>query len=158
MDDSIHINFQLLEAHELPEDERSLLRKALEISESAYVPYSKFQVGCALQMADGEIIRGNNQENAAFPSGLCAERNALFYAGAHNKIPGLRKMAIRANSLEKVIDQPVTPCGACRQVMLEYERIVGQDIVVLMQGKEGKVLKMKGIAKCLLPFGFDIAF
>lgn len=158
MNESVEIQYEMLDASQLPEDERLLLADALEISGAAYVPYSHFQVGCALQLDSGEIITGNNQENAAFPSGLCAERTALFYAGSQNKIPGLRKIAIRANSLDKLINQPVTPCGACRQVMLEYERMVGSDLVVLMQGKEGKVLKVKGVAKTLLPFGFDIEF
>lgn len=109
-------------------------------------------------MADGETMTGNNQENPAFPSSLCAERTVLYYAGAHGKTTQVRKIAIRATSLDKLIQSPVTPCGACRQVMLETERQAATDLIVLMQGAEGNILRLKGVAKSLLPFGFDIAF
>ena len=158
MENPLHIPFELLEADALPADERELLAQAMEASALAYAPWSRFQVGCALQMVDGSVMTGNNQENPAFPSSLCAERTALYYAGAQGKGADIRKIAIRASSLEKVIDQPATPCGACRQVMLEYERLARTDLVVLMQGKEGKVLKVNGVGKTLLPFGFDIEF
>lgn len=143
---------------ELPESERELLASALEASQKAYVPYSQFHVGCAIRLNSGEVILGNNQENAAYPSGICAERTALFYCGSQGNAEKIEIMAIRAWSEKKVIDKPVTPCGACRQVMLEYERMADRDIVVLMQGASGEVLRMSGIAKTLLPFSFDIDF
>lgn len=156
---STHIEYDLIDsAASLPEDEQELLRLALEATANAYVPYSNFRVGCALRLEGGEVITGNNQENPAFPSSLCAERTALYYMGSLGKSDKLRKIAIRAVSTETEIHQPVTPCGACRQVMLEYERRAGKDIMVLMQGEEGNILKMNGIGKTLLPFGFDIEF
>ena len=104
---------------------------------------------------DGEIILGNNQENKAFPSGTCAERTALFFAGSLGKI---RKIAVSAKSLTKPVNVPVTPCGACRQVMLEYEQMAGIPFIVLMQGETGPVLRVEGVASSLLPFGFDVDF
>lgn len=139
-------------------DERELLEAALQASEKAYVPYSHFHVGCALLLEGGEVILGNNQENVAYPSSLCAERTALYFCGSQGKGADIRKIAIRARSGRKAIDRPVTPCGACRQVMLEYERIAERDIVVLMQGESGEVLRVDGVAKTLLPFSFDIEF
>lgn len=155
----INIAFELLDdASTLPVDEQSLLEAAMEASKGAYVPYSHFKVGCAVLLASGEVMTGNNQENPAFPSSLCAERTVLYYVGSQQKGDQLRKIAIRADSFDKPILSPVTPCGACRQVMLEYERQSGQPLVVLMQGKEGQILKLKGVAASLLPFGFDIDF
>lgn len=159
MNQNIHIAFELLDnPSSLPEDEQELLVSALKASEGAYVPYSHFRVGCAVQLSTGEVILGNNQENPAFPSSLCAERTVLYFVGSQQKGNLIRKIAIRADSLDKPILSPVTPCGACRQVMLEYERQSGQALVILMQGKEGQILKLKGVAASLLPFGFDIDF
>jgi cytidine deaminase len=155
----INIAFEVHDsADSLPADEQQLLSEALEASEGAYVPYSHFKVGCAVALEGGEVMSGNNQENPAFPSSLCAERTVLYYVGAKGKGSLIRKIGIRAQSTDKLIASPVTPCGACRQVMLEYERLSGQPLIVLMQGKEGKVLKVKGVAAALLPFGFDIDF
>jgi cytidine deaminase len=154
-----HIAFELLDdSSTLAQDEIALLNAAMEASAGAYAPFSNFHVGCAVALADGEVVTGNNQENPAFPSSLCAERTVLYYLGSQGKGGSLRKIAIRADSPGKLIAAPVTPCGACRQVMLEYERLSGQPLVVLMQGKEGKVLRVTGIAASLLPFGFDIEF
>lgn len=140
------------------EGERKLLQDALGACAGAYVPFSRFQVGCAVEMAGGEVMTGNNQENPAYPSSLCAERTVLYYAGAHGHSKNVRKIAIRARSLDKHIGSPVTPCGACRQVMLETERQANTDLVVLMQGEDGKILRVIGVGKSLLPFGFDIDF
>jgi cytidine deaminase len=154
-----HIAFQVLDtAAELSADEGALLASALEASTRAYAPFSQFHVGCAVALDGGEVYLGNNQENPAFPSSLCAERTALYYIGAQGKGDVIRKIAIRATSPLKLISSPVTPCGACRQVMLEYERLSGQPIVVLMQGQTGKILRLSGVATALLPFGFDIEF
>jgi cytidine deaminase len=142
----------------LAADEQALLDSALSACDKAYAPYSHFHVGCALGLEGGEVITGNNQENQAFPSGLCAERTALFYAGSQGKGGQLRKLAIRARSEKLSVNRPGTPCGGCRQVMLEYERMAGQDLVILMQGETGPVLRLEGVAKTLLPFAFDIEF
>jgi len=159
LSEPLHIPFErFAHADDLPEDERSLLARALEATDDAYVPYSQFQVGCALLLEDGEVMTGNNQENVAYPSGLCAERTALYYCGSQGKAKRIRKIAIRARSERVPIDRPVTPCGACRQAMLEYERMAEADFVVLMQGATGEILRVTGIAKTLLPFSFDIEF
>ena len=146
------------DASSLPADEQELLAAALEATKKAYVPYSQFHVGCALLLEGGEVILGNNQENVAYPSSLCAERTALYFCGSQGKADKIRKIAIRAQSERKPIESPVTPCGACRQVMLEYERMAKEDVVVLMQGESGEILRVEGVAKTLLPFSFDIEF
>ena len=153
---NLHISYELLEASELPSDEQQLLEAALEAAQGAYAPYSGFHVGTALQLEGGEIMQGNNQENVAYPSGLCAERTVLFYMGSIGKAAQLRKMAIRATSSNYELAQPPTSCGACRQVMVEYEKQAGQPVVVLMQGQSGKVLRLEGIKDFLMPFSFDI--
>lgn len=142
----------------LSDDERKLLETAFFAAKGAYAPFSQFFVGCAVQMQNGEVMTGNNQENPAYPSSLCAERTILYYAGSQGRTPEVRKLAIRAFSQTKHVGSPVTPCGACRQVMLETERLAGQPLVVLMQGADGKILRLEGVAASLLPFGFDIAF
>ncbi len=147
---------QFTDRSELPEDEKQLLEKAFEASRLAYAPYSEFFVGAAVQLENGEIILGNNQENGAYPSGLCAERTALFAVGAAGKAGGIRKIAIRAHSKVFRVNHPIGPCGACRQVMVEYEKLSGQEMVVIMQGEDGDILKLKGVAKHLLPFTFDL--
>lgn len=155
----LHIPYEQFDhASELPLEDQQLLQTALEACDKAYAQYSGFHVGCAVQLADGEVIVANNQENKAYPSGLCAERVALFYAGAQQKGTQVRKIVIRGRSTTKPVNVPVTPCGACRQVMLEYEQMAGQPFEVIMQGETGKILKLKGVAQCLLPFGFDIEF
>lgn len=143
---------------ELAEDERNLLSQALFACDKAYAPFSQFQVGAAVLLNNGETVLGNNQENKAFPSGLCAERVAFFAIGAAGKGAMVQKVAIRARSQLKTIDQPTMPCGACRQVMLEYEEMGQQEIVVLMQGEKGDIIRVKGVAKSLLPFHFDTDF
>ena len=134
------------------------MKSAKQAWENAYAPFSNFLVGCALQLENGEILIGSNQENKAFPSGICAERAALFHAGSAGKSIEIRKIAISAKSLKRIVNQPVTPCGACRQVMLEFEQIAGISFIILMQGETGPVLRLEGVAKSLLPFGFDVDF
>ena len=158
MSEFIKIEYHRVDADALAKDEQELLTAALAASEKAYAPYSRFRVGCALGMEEGEHVLANNQENAAYPSGMCAERVALYHAGAMGINKGIRKIAVRGDSMDKLISQPVTPCGACRQAMLEYERMAGTDFIVLMQGKTGQVLRVKGVARSLIPFGFDIDF
>jgi cytidine deaminase len=99
-----------------------LMSSAETARKNAYAPYSKFLVGAALELENGKIITGSNQENAAYPSGLCAERTAIFYAGAQFPNQKILKMAISAGSQENVLNRPIPPCGACRQALIEYEQ------------------------------------
>ena len=139
---------------ELPNSIQILMNKAHEARENAYAPYSNFKVGAALQLDSGEIISGNNQENAAYPSWLCAERVAIFHAGATHPNATISTMAISAKSLKNKVTSPVAPCGACRQVLAEYE--VKQDafIAVYFMGETGKIVKANSL-KELLPLIFD---
>lgn len=121
---------------ELDSQDRQLVDSAKKATESSYAPYSRFHVGAAILMANNEIVTGSNQENAAYPSGMCAERTAAFWAGA--RFPGiaLKKIAIAARSEadgnESDFQQmPISPCGACRQVLLEYETLYGPIEVIL---------------------------
>ncbi|MEL6654078.1 MAG: cytidine deaminase, partial [Bacteroidota bacterium] len=112
MKKEISIQYELFDSvTDLPEDEALLLESALRATDTAYAPFSNFLVGCALQLADGSIITGNNQENIAFPSGMCAERTALFYAGSLGKGADIRKLAVRARTEHKALNVPVMPCG-----------------------------------------------
>jgi cytidine deaminase len=147
---------QFASSSELPTDEQALLSAAMKATENAYAPYSEFFVGAAVALANGEVILGNNQENGAFPSGLCAERTALFSVGAAGKSSLIRKIAIRAHSARFKMDQAVGPCGACRQVMIEYERLSGEPMVVLLQGESGDIIRLVGVNENLLPFTFDL--
>ncbi|MEL7534250.1 MAG: cytidine deaminase [Bacteroidota bacterium] len=159
MKQEIKIHYELFDqASLLAEDEAALLDAALKATENAYAPFSNFLVGCAIQLADGEIITGNNQENLAFPSGICAERTALFYAGSLGKGNQVIKLAVRARTEHKAIDVPVMPCGACRQVMVEYENLTAQPMIILSQGIEGQIMRLEGVKQTLLPLSFDIEF
>ena len=135
-----------------------LLEKAFEATAKAYAPHSQFHVGCALLMNDGSVILGNNQENIAYPSGLCAERVALFHAGALGKGDQIRKIAIRASSERKPINSPAMPCGGCRQVMVEYEQMNAEPFILLSQGESGEILRLVGVQQNLMPLHFDVDF
>ena len=138
---------------ELSAEDAELLHKAHEATGNAYAPYSKFRVGAAVRMSNGEIVTGNNIENAAYPSGLCAERVALF--GAMAKHPGMaiEALAITAHSSSKPITEPVAPCGACRQVMVEAEQVSKRPLRVICQGETGPIMAFDGI-ESLMPFIF----
>ena len=138
---------------ELPQQDADLMRRAHEATQSAYAPYSKFNVGAAARLANGEIVTGNNIENAAYPSGLCAERVAMFAAMA--KYPGVPfvALAVTAHSQTKLIAEPVAPCGACRQVMVEVEQLSKRPLRVMCQGQEGPIMVFEGI-ESLMPFIF----
>ena len=151
----IEINFEVFESiSELPNSIQILMNKAHEARENAYAPYSNFKVGAALQLDSGEIISGNNQENAAYPSGLCAERVAIFHAGATHPNATISTMAISAKSLKNKVTSPVAPCGACRQVLIEYELSQNQPIELVLKSGDSKIWHFKSI-KDLLPFAFD---
>jgi cytidine deaminase len=132
----------------------AMLREAANATKSAYAPYSKFSVGAAVLLDNGEIIYGSNQENAASPSGLCAERVALFYAGAHYPNAIVRAIAITSSVNGKENQSPVYPCGDCRQVMLECEHRSGKPIKVIM-GSAAKVHVVNSV-KDLLPLSFEL--
>ena len=128
---------------DLTEEDSRLLLKAVEARKNAYAPYSNFQVGAAILLKNGEVVLGNNQENACYPSGLCAERVAIFQAGAIYPNVVIKAVAISATSLNYQVDTPAAPCGNCRQAMSEYEVKQEQPIQLLMMGEIGKVLKCK---------------
>jgi cytidine deaminase len=140
---------------ELTEEEQNLLLKAKEAAKNAYAPYSKFNVGCALLLENGEIILGNNQENIAYPSGLCAERTAIFYAGANFPTIPIKMMAITAFSNNYEVNQPVMPCGACLQSVSEFELKFSKPIKIILQGNTGPIYIADGI-NTFLPFQFFI--
>ena len=139
----------------LPENDRQLIDKAIEASQSAYAPYSHFHVVAAVMLNNGEIVMGNNQENAAYPSGLCAERVAFFSTGAQHPNENITAIAVIAypegTEAGKVA---VSPCGDCRQVMAEYEHRYGQKIRLIMQSGNGKYIVSESVSN-LLPFAFD---
>jgi cytidine deaminase len=139
---------------ELPEVDQALLKKAVEARNRAYAPYSHFYVGAAVLLDDGTIVLGNNQENVAYPSGLCAERTALFAAGANFPGKAVLKIAISASSSDFEVSQPVYPCGACRQVMSEYEQLGKRPMEILMTGVSGEVQVVNGLIN-ILPVAFN---
>ncbi|MBC3847569.1 cytidine deaminase [Winogradskyella echinorum] len=140
--------------NELPKDIQSLMDSAIEARNNAYAPYSNFNVGAALLLDNDEVVIGSNQENASYPSGLCAERTAIYYAGAKYSKAKILKMAISASSQNQVTDKPIPPCGACRQSIAEYEIKQDQPIEIYFMGAKGKVVKSKSLSN-LLPLLFD---
>lgn len=135
-----------------PED-RDIFDKAILAAKSAYAPYSKFAVGAAALLENGEVVLGSNQENMAYPSGLCAERVALFAAAAmHPNIP-VKVLAIMAQPISIDENTEVTPCGSCRQVMLEYERVLNHDIRIITGAPSGPISIIEN-ARSLLPMAF----
>ena len=154
----IEIDLEVFESvSKLPFSIQKLMDKAHEARDRAYAPYSSFKVGSALQLNSGEIITGNNQENAAYPSGLCAERVAIFYAGSQYPEAKVNSIAISAKSLHSKTTKAVPPCGACRQVLAEYEVKQNSLIEIYFMGESGKVLKSSSV-KDLLPLIFDSNF
>lgn len=138
---------------ELAAGERRLVDMAREATNRSYAPYSKFHVGAAISLDNGEVVTGANQENVAYPSGTCAERSACFYAGA--RYPGAKFEAIaiasRGTDGEPTVG-PCAPCGACRQALLEYEMLAGHDVTVLLVGRD-EVFRLPSV-KSLLPLAF----
>ncbi len=139
---------------ELPKTIQNLMDAAIEARNNAYAPYSKFNVGAAILLDNEEVVIGNNQENACFPSGLCAERTAIYYAGAKYPKAKILRMAITASSQNQVTDNPIPPCGACRQSIAEYEIKQDQPIEIYFMGVKGKVVKSYSLAN-LLPLLFE---
>jgi cytidine deaminase len=139
--------------NELSQEEQLLVKNAKEAAHRSYAPYSKFNVGAALLLENGEIVQGNNQENSAYPSGLCAERVAVFYANAKFPEVPVKAIAITSRTDGSFLDTPVPPCGSCRQVLLETEDRYNQPIKVILCG-ENKIRIVDNI-KQLLPLYFD---
>tara|TARA_R110002049_G_scaffold206269_1_gene376811 strand:- start:56831 stop:57313 length:483 start_codon:yes stop_codon:yes gene_type:complete len=150
--ESTFLIFENLEA--LPKDVFNLMQKAKEARKKAYAPYSNFNVGAALLLDNGEIISGNNQENASYPSGLCAERTAVYYAGANFPNSKILKMAIVAGSNSHKTQEPIPPCGACRQAIAEYEIKQESPIEIYFMGETGQILKSASLIN-LLPLFFN---
>ena len=138
---------------ELDPRDAELMRLAHEATQNSYAPYSKFHVGAAVRLANGAVVVGNNIENAAYPSGLCAERVTMFAAMAQYPGVPFEALAVTAHSESKLIDEPVAPCGACRQVMVEVEQQSKQPLRVLCQGETGPIFAFEGI-ESLMPFIF----
>lgn len=141
-------------AAELPEMAQKLMEKAMEARSQSYSPYSRFQVGAALLLNNGETVCGSNQENASYPAGLCAERTAIFYAGARYPHAKMLMLCITVKSLDYSVDRPAAPCGSCRQAIAEYENKQETPIEIYFMGETGEVLKSASVAD-LLPLGFD---
>lgn len=138
---------------ELNDEQKMLIDKAREQVTKAYAPYSGFRVGAALMLENGEIFAGSNQENAAYPSGLCAERVAMFYANAQYPDVPVKTLAIAAFTNGKFIETPVTPCGSCRQVLLESESRFNTGIQIFLYGTN-EILMLENV-KQLLPLCFE---
>ena len=146
---NLNIAIKHCQLDELSVADRELIEQAMKATDNAYAEYSHFYVGAALRLANGRIVIGANQENAAFPSGLCAERTAVFSAQANFPDQSIEALALVARNDNGLIDNPVTPCGACRQVLLGVEERYGLPMRILMYGKSG--VYSVGSAKDLLP-------
>jgi len=153
-EEKIELTFTRAKLEELSQNEQDLIANTQHAFSNAYAPYSGFLVGASVLLENGEIINGSNQENAAYPSGLCAERVALFYAGAKYPEVAIKTIAISAKSKTFEIDDVVSPCGACRQVMAEYQQKQGQDIRLLLHSPNDEVLIANSVTD-LLPFMFN---
>ena len=155
---TINTTFSVFEGEsDLPQDMQSLMANAVAIRKNAYAPYSKFRVGCAILLDNEKIVLGSNQENAAYPSGLCAERVAIFQAGSLYPDAKILKMAISATGDEKPVLEPIPPCGSCRQSIAEYEIKQETPIEIFFMGESGAVYQSDSLRN-LLPFMFDKKF
>ena len=138
---------------ELPDSDRSLLQAAIEALSGSYAPYSRFNVGAAVRLADGTVVKGANQENAAYPSGLCAERTALFAASAQHPGVAFESLALVCSRDGRLMPNPGSPCGACRQVMAQYERESRRPMRIIL-GSGGPILVFEGV-ESLMPLIFN---
>ncbi len=152
----LSIEYDLLETWEaLSAEDRELVERAYAVCENAYAPYSKFRVGAAVKLGNGEIILGSNQENIAYPSGLCAERVALFYAGANFPEEVVETICVVARGELLPWDRVLSPCGSCRQVMLETENRQKKAYRIILVSQDNKTLVFNA-ALDLLPFAFGV--
>ena len=150
----LEISYIQCRFEELDPEMRALAEAAMKATENSYTPYSHFNVGAALLLEDGTTVTGCNQENIAYPSGLCAERTALFSAGAMYPDKAVTAIAVAAFHEGRFTEEPVTPCGACRQVLAETESRYGKPVRVLLIGTEYCILLEDGV-RSLLPFSFS---
>ncbi len=142
---------------ELPDEIKLLMNSAKEAKANAYAPYSKFRVGASFLLKNGITVSGNNQENAAYPSGMCAERVAIWKASSDYPNEIITALAITASSSSQVLKEPVAPCGGCRQTLSEYELKQKSPIEVYFMGEEGQIIKTNSLLD-LLPIAFDKSF
>jgi cytidine deaminase len=155
-DKTIEIQYtHYLSIEELPLECQQLIHEARKAGLQAYAPYSRFRVGAAVLLSDNSIIRANNQENIAYPEGLCAERVALFYASANYPDKTIKAIAIAGANVSELTDSSITPCGGCRQVMAEYEHKQKEKIKIFMTGISGGIIAVHGIDN-LLPLRFKM--
>ena len=150
--ETISIPFSVCKAEELPKDEQELIEAAKRMTYQSYCPYSQFHVGAAARLEDGTVVRGSNQENAAYPSGLCAERTTLFAANANHPEKAVTALAIACRTRGSFTARPGSPCGSCRQVMIETEHRYRTPMRVLLYGEDEIYVFHK--AYDLLPLGF----
>ena len=149
----VDLSFEVYQSeNDLEASDQLLLNKAKEMAKNAYAPYSKFKVGAAILLENGTIVTGNNQENAAYPSGTCAERTAVFYASAQYPTNKIKAIAVITDNVKQL--EPVTPCGSCRQALAEYEIKFREPIRVIMGSASGKVFVAKSV-ESLLPLMFN---
>ncbi|MCL9770793.1 cytidine deaminase [Flavobacterium sp. HXWNR69] len=151
---SINTTISVLSKNELSQEELSLMMHAVDARSKAYAPYSNFTVGAAILLDNGVIVQGSNQENAAYPSGLCAERVAIFYAGATYPDAKIVKMFITASPKDRDLEEPIPPCGSCRQSIAEYEFKQDLPIAIFFMGAKGEIYKSDSL-KNILPLVFD---
>ncbi len=150
----VNISYSVLDSsQELPGDEKKLVEEARAMCRQAYAPYSAFYVGAAILLENGEIVRGSNQENGAYPSGLCAERVAAFAASSMYPGVAMKKIAVSAKTNQQEVSDPVSPCGACRQVLLEYETLQKGPMKIILSKEKGRVFIIEK-AVDLLPLSF----
>lgn len=147
------ISWSVLDQDELESNDLMLVNAAKEATKGSWSPYSGFKVGAALLLEDGTVVTGSNQENAAYPSGLCAERTALFTAGHSYPGKAVTALAIAARNEKGYTAQPITPCGACRQVLAETEQRGGRPIRYILYGTDGTMI-IDGGTDSILPFCF----
>jgi len=150
----ITITYNEYSTEELSPWQETLIEKSVEAQSSSYSPYSHFKVGAAILLEDDSIVLGSNQENAAYPSGLCAERVAIFSCGVIHPAKNIKAIAISASTDKFDLNELLAPCGACRQVMLEYEHKQCEEIKVLLKGSDIQVVEFNSV-KDLLPIPFN---
>ena len=150
---NITANIQICNYNELNPAEKNLIDLAKGACKQAYAPYSQFHVGAAVLLENGVIVTGSNQENVAFPSGLCAERTALFYANSQYPEQAVKSLAVAAFTQGDFVDKPISPCGACRQVVLETEMRFKTPVRIFLYGK-ADIYIIEGIGD-LLPLAFN---
>ncbi|MBP5333523.1 MAG: cytidine deaminase [Bacteroidales bacterium] len=151
---TLKLNYTEYESlEEMSQEDQQLVKAALESQAGSYSPYSNFQVGAALRLANGVIVKGANQENAAYPSGLCAERTAMFWASANYPDVPFDTLAIAGSDHGELCESPASPCGACRQVMAEYQKKYGRPLKTIWVGSK-RIRKFESVDD-ILPFIFD---